>query len=200
MVPEARSLKSGVSGASETDPACLFQFLGLPAVFGFLRLMGPSPHRCPSHHVTLSLVSGTPFLSLSLSLGLWTTLIQDDIIWRSYLNFTCKGYFQIRSHVQVLGVRTWTYVLEEGWETQFNPLQVQPFRWLCSQILPHLGTTRVPGDSARVYTQQSGPFPRQIPSQDRQASNLETWGWCVKLVHLAFSPMMISEWALPVTH
>ena len=45
-----------------------------------------------------------------------------------------------------------------GWETQLNPLQVQPFRWLCSQILPHLDTARIPGDSACVCTLQPGPF------------------------------------------
>ena len=64
MVLEARSLKSGVSGASEAGPSCPFRFLGLPAVLGFLRLVDPSPHLCLSRHVVLSLVPGIPFLPL----------------------------------------------------------------------------------------------------------------------------------------
>ena len=92
--------------------------------------------------------------------------------------------------------------LGEGWETQFNPLQVQPFRWLCSQILPHLDTARIPVDSACVYTLQPGPSSQANSISGQAGQQLETWGWCVKLLHLglAFSPMAMSGWALPITH
>lgn len=44
--------------------------------------------------------------------------IQDIFLSRSLVTFA-KAFFQIRSHSEVRGVRTWTYVLGE---TPFNPV------------------------------------------------------------------------------
>ena len=85
---------------------------------------GSSPGLSPwlSLHMAFSLCM---CLSVQISLYMWTqsdwigpTLHQHDLILTNYIcNNAC---FQIRSHSEVLGVRTRTYKFV-GWGMQFNP-------------------------------------------------------------------------------
>lgn len=85
---------------------------------------------------------------------------------------------------------------EGGWETQFNPLQVQPFRWLCSG---YSHTWTQPGSQEILHecTLQSGPATNSILGQAGQQFG-DLGLLCQAAVSGAgFQPLAMSEWYCP---
>lgn len=86
---------------------------------------------------------------------------------------------------------------------QFNPLWVPPFRLLCSPGTPTPGHCQGPRRFFICIHPAVWPlFPDKFHLRTGRPAVLGAWGWCVKPPHLrlAFSPMTVSEWALPITH
>ena len=111
-IPKSRCWQGRALSETCKEESFLISCCDLPAGRRVPWLIATALQSCLHHHMVCCLcVSVSPLLIRRLILLDWEhTIVQNDLIFN--LLHLEQAYFQIRSHSEVLGVKTWTLILE----------------------------------------------------------------------------------------